>query len=259
MMRYGGKLIHRCRDAQGPIEVVETHGIRSLHFGTDARQSAMALAAPERLELSYLRAMLTALALIPEPRRILVLGLGGGSLVRFLLRHYPAVHLDAVEARAAMVTVARDYFGLPDAPGLHLHLCEAGDYLDRLANAGAAGYDLLLIDLFDDAGLAPVVMRHDFFAAATGLLQSGGAVCVNLWSGHAESFRAVMRLLKLYFPGSAYSLPVPGRGNVIGLGLKPEHTLPRLRDGLLKAQSLESRHGIEYARLLQRLAPPLAR
>lgn len=125
MGKYSGTLIHCQRDAEGPIEVIEAHGVRSLHFGTEPRQSAMALATPDRLELSYLRAMLVGLVFVPDPRRILVLGLGGGSLVRFLLQHYPQAHIDAVESRAALVEVARTYFGLPEQPALRVRIADA--------------------------------------------------------------------------------------------------------------------------------------
>ena len=67
--RHGGVLVHCQRDAEGLVEVVETHGVRSLHFGSSPRQSAMALDEPDRLELSYVRAMLAGLVYAPEPRR----------------------------------------------------------------------------------------------------------------------------------------------------------------------------------------------
>jgi spermidine synthase len=259
MTKYGGTVIHSRRDAAGLIEVVETHGVRALHFGSEARQSAMALATPERLEFPYLRAMLIALVFVAEPRRILVLGLGGGSLVRFLLRHYPGVRIEVVESRTAVVDVAREYFGLPEQPGLRVRIGDGGEHLQRLMRQGAPEFDLILIDIFDDEGLAPVVPRHDFFAAVLSLLAAHGAVCINLWSSHEESFRAVMRLIKLYFPGNAFSLPVPGRGNVIGMGLQREIACPRLKDCLPVAQRLEQGLGIEFPRLLSRLAPPLPR
>jgi spermidine synthase len=259
MTKYGGKVIHSRRDEAGLIEVVETHGVRALHFGTAARQSAVAAAAPERLEMAYLRAMLIGLVFAPPPCRILVLGLGGGSLVRFLSRHYPAACIEVVESRPAVLEVAREYFGLPEQSGLQVHIGDGGEHLQRLMRQGAPGYDLIMIDIFDAVGLAPAVLHHDFFAAALNLLGAGGVVCINLWSSHAESFRAVMRLINLYFPGGAFSLPVPGRGNVIGVGLQRDIEEPRLKDCLLVAQRLERGLGVEFTRLLSRLAPPLPR
>jgi spermidine synthase len=181
MGKYGGRVIHCCHDSEGPIEVVESHGVRSLHFGSSARQSAMALANPDHIELPYLRAMLVGLAFVPAPARILILGLGGGSLPRFLLQHYPDTVIEVVESRAAMVDVARDYFGLSDCAGLNIRIADGGEYLQQCLTEGQCRYDLILVDVFDDQGLAPMVMRHDFFAALASLVNVGGVSAVNLW------------------------------------------------------------------------------
>lgn len=259
MGKYGGKVIHSRHDEHGAIEVIDTHGIRSLHFGSPARQSAMALASPDRLELSYLRAMLVGLVFVPDPRRILVLGLGGGSLARYLLRHCPAAQIEVVESRAAVVGVARDYFGLPEQPRLSIQVADGGEFLIGRANQHDSGYDFILIDVFDDEGLSPVVTRHDFFVAVASVLATGGVLCVNLWSGHAATVRTVMRQLKLYCPDGAFSLPVMGRGNVIGVGLQRGAGRPRAKECLPRARALEQRMDVEFIRLLQRLAPPLPR
>jgi spermidine synthase len=219
----------------------------------------MALANPDHIELPYLRAMLVGLVFVPAPARILILGLGGGSLPRFLLQHYPDTVIEVVESRAAMVDVARDYFGLSDCAGLNIRIADGGEYLQQCLTEGQCRYDLVLVDVFDDQGLAPMVMRHDFFAALASLVNVGGVAAVNLWSGHEESFRAVMRLLKLYFPNGAYSLPVMGRGNVVGIGLEATLGPPRSKVCHAQAQSLERRMGIEFSRLIQRLAPPVGR
>ena len=56
----------------------------------------MSLANPDHIELPYLRAMLVGLVMIPAPARILILGLGGGSLPRFLLQQYPEAVIEVV-------------------------------------------------------------------------------------------------------------------------------------------------------------------
>lgn len=255
MGKYGGKVIYCCHDSEGPIEVVEAFGVRCVHFGTDARQTAMALSEPDRLELSYLRAMLIGLVVVRDPSRILILGLGGGSLARFLLHNFPEARIDVVEVRPAMVEVAQNYFGLCPNDRLHIHISEAGEYLNRSLAEGAAAPELILVDLFDDQGLAPVVLQHDFFAALAAFLGPGGIVCINLWSGHLQSHQTATKLLKLYFPGRTYSLPVIGRGNVIGIGLEQSSHWPTGKSVMSWIQRTEYRLGIEFTRLLRRISP----
>jgi spermidine synthase len=233
-----------------------------LHFGTAARQSSQWLAEPERLEMPYLRAMLAGLPFVPHPRRCLLLGLGGGSLAGFILRQCPDALVDAVEYRPAMVEVARDYFGLPESPRLRIHLADAHDYLRRLqrhAGLRDGGYDLILVDLFDEHGLAPCVVRDDFLAALTVALSPVGVLTVNLWSGETQAFRLALRLLQRHFPLAHGSVPVLGRGNVIGLGLGDEARTLRTKVLQESARRLEQQTGVEFSRLLQRLELSLSR
>ncbi|MDQ2695423.1 MAG: hypothetical protein M3Z21_08605, partial [Pseudomonadota bacterium] len=105
MQRYGGTLVHCSRDAEGFIEVVDQFGLRSLHFGNPTLQSRMRLADPAALMVDYTRAMLAPLLFIDPPATVLILGLGGGSLARFMLYHFPRCRVQVVERRAAVVEV----------------------------------------------------------------------------------------------------------------------------------------------------------
>ena len=252
MKRYGGSLVHCHVDAEGPIEVVDTHGIRSLHFGTDARQSAMALAQPDRLEMPYLRAMLAGLLFVSEPARILILGLGGGSLARFLLQQFPSVRIDAVESRPAVVSIAREYFGLPDDQRLIIHNMTGEEYL---AMSGPAGvYDMILVDIFDAHGLSPAALQDDFLPAISPRLHVGGVMGINLWTGDATTWPMVIRSLRQQFPAGVYTLPVMGRGNLIGFGVGTRTTRLTRKHTPERARQLENRTGLELTRLLQQLS-----
>ena len=62
------------------VTIAEEDGVRSLHIGGLAIQSAMRMSAPDQLELHYTRAMMAFLLFEPRPRDILMIGLGGGSM-----------------------------------------------------------------------------------------------------------------------------------------------------------------------------------
>ena len=72
--------------------------------------SAMDLGAPERLVFPYERLMLAALALVAEPRAILLLGLGGGAMLRHLGAYLPDAAVTVVERDAGVIAFAREYF-----------------------------------------------------------------------------------------------------------------------------------------------------
>lgn len=253
MRRYGGELIHCERDAEGALEIVDTYGVRALHFGTSPRQSAMALDQPERLELAYIRAMLSALLFIEEPERILVLGLGGGSLVKFLLAQFPQCRIVAVERRAAVVRIAHDYFFLPRHPKLSIHIAEALDFVGNAARNGELAYDLILVDAYDPHGMDSSVNADEFFAACARLLDEEGALSINLWGTQSESLKQSTDLLRAFFPRRCYKLAVPNKGNIIGLGLGAARVKSPPGALKLKARTLQIRQGLEMPYFLRNL------
>ena len=100
-MRYKGDVVFSCHDEEGVIDVVDENvNVRSLQFGTVARQSTMFRNDPNALALSYTHCVMTSLAFSrTPPRSALALGLGGGSLVKFLLAQCADCQVDGGEGR----------------------------------------------------------------------------------------------------------------------------------------------------------------
>lgn len=252
MHKYGGIVIHQSRDALGPLEVVDNGYQRSLHFGSEPKQSTMDLDDPLRLALSYTRAMLSALLFDAAPRRILLLGLGGGSLAKFLLHHFPACRIDAVEYREGVYQLARAYFHLPDDPRLSLHFADAADFI-RQADTDLSGYDLLLLDTFTADGIAQGTCGLSFFEACRTRLAADGVLAANLWSADSIKLDDVISDLNDAFDGRLLRLPVDGKANVIALVTqqgKPRRELRRLDK---QAAELQQRLGVEFTVFLNRL------
>lgn len=254
MRKYGGVIVHCRRDDIGLIEVVDTYGVRSLHFGTHPKQSAMSLAEPEKLELSYARAMLAGLLFKPEPRKVLLLGLGGGTLAKFLLNHFPECRIDAVEWRAAVAEIAYEYFGLPKDARLGVHVSDVNEFVCAEAERREEAYDYILVDVFDHQGLADAVNQQDFFSASRRLLHHEGILAINLWGTQTQSLRQSMSLLNLYFERRTMRLQVPGRGNVIGFGLGERVQCADMAGLKERAKTWELALGIEFPRFLRLLS-----
>lgn len=255
MAHYTGQLIYTCRDAEGVIEVVDEPTARSLHFGTRARQTTMFLHDPQALALNYTQCLMSALLFTGPPGAALILGLGGGALARFLLHFFPQCQVAAVEKRALVIDVARAFFHLPEDPRLQLYLTDAAAFL----RGPAAAHDLVLVDLHDPEGMAPLVSRPDFFAQCRQQLGPGGVLAINLWAGSREDdLKRIMRHLRLEFDHRVLYLPVAGKRNCVALGLSlPPPPLPLLQE---RAAQLQAALGIDFARLLAelvRLSPHL--
>jgi len=66
------------------IRVIERSKRIELRFGKGTVQSAMSLHLPDEILLAYVRYMTTGLLLHKETQQILHLGLGGGTLTKFI-------------------------------------------------------------------------------------------------------------------------------------------------------------------------------
>src|SRR5436309_3245366 len=146
----GIEVLHRERSLYRNIFVYEEDGLRCMSFSrtTVARQSCVSLADPAKLVFNYARMMMAALYLNPAPQRILILGLGGGTLPSAFQRLFPAAAIDAVEIDPAVVRVARKYFGFEEAPKTRVFEEDGRVFVKRMQRTNAQ-YDLIVLDAFD--------------------------------------------------------------------------------------------------------------
>lgn len=252
MRKYGGTIIFATRDEHGLIEVVEDGIERSLHFGTAPKQSSMALHDPLRLQLSYTRAMVAPLLFQNhEPRRVLMVGLGGGSLAKFFLQHFPSCRVDAVELRPAVMEVAHHYFHLPRTERLQITLDDAHRFMLG-ADPGYVDYDLMLIDAFAAEGIAHSVCGMSFFEACRARLARDGLLAVNLWSHDEVDLQEMCESVGDGTDLPVLRLPVTGKDNIIALAGNP--LLGRTRRPLgEQARALSARYDVEFPSLLKAL------
>jgi len=240
---YRGRKLCSVRDAGQLIEVFDDGKSRSLHFGTPARQSSMALDAPDRLQLPYTRAMMAFLLFQPQPETVLMVGLGGGSMAKFLLRHFPALHMDVVERSAAVVELAHRHFLLPQDSRLRIHVDDGARYMACGAKPNA--YDAVLLDAYGANGTPSALLGEAFFADCRRRLRPAGVLAANLWGGRRSGFGRAMAALEHAFGGDALQLPVAGRGNIVALAqVPPAPTSAQLQ---LRSRELQQRLDLPFA------------
>src|SRR5687768_2547687 len=95
------------------VQLSEQHGVRSLHLGSSMIQSAMRLNAPDELEIVYIQCMMAFTLFHPQPETLLLIGLGGGSLAKFVHQRLPCMRTTAIEINPQVITAARRHFFLP--------------------------------------------------------------------------------------------------------------------------------------------------
>ena len=241
------RVLRRLRRAPRGLEVSEARGLRTLHLGGEAIQSAMRLDDPHALALDYTRCMMAFLLFHPEPRQVLMIGLGGGSLAKFFHRRLKRTRLRVVELDPRVVAAARARFGLPpDDARLQV---EIGDGAEAL---GPECCDALLVDAYDGEQHVPCLATQEFYDAAYLALAEPGAMVVNYMDDDPRLDRQLERLERA-FGGAVLCLPALTDDNVIAFALKGAPASVDWQELRQRAAGLEARLGLPFGRYAERL------
>lgn len=238
------KLIYSGRDAYGSAQVVDRDNLRSLHFGTNARQSEMNLTDPYELTLEYTRLMTLSLLFVPPPKSVLLLGLGGGSLPKFLWKHFPQCEIDVVERSPLVIELCYRYFGLPNSKRIAVHEADAFAFIKEQR----AKYDLIFIDLYSGEGMSDIVAQQDFFKSCKERCADSGIVSWNVWkSSRPELMVDSVQSASIVFDKNVLILSNKVETNFIFL-LLPKPFAQYDRFALLQhAQGLHKETGMPFA------------
>jgi spermidine synthase len=228
-------LLFETQDAFGPIQVFQKGQERFMTFGNAIRQTSLNQHRPQEPVFDYLKKMLISLALVPVPQKILVLGLGAGSLVTTLAHFEPQAEIHVVEHRPALIAIAQDYFNLPASPRLY-----AQDALTFLQET-PENFDLIFTDLFSATGMAPCLQYPDFFTLARERLNPNGTHCINLWASQPYHYAQVKALMSMVHEHVLYEKD-SFTTNVVAFALHPDEP-PRSAGFTQRVKQLEQRLG----------------
>ena len=175
--------LHTERSLYRNIVVVEDDGVRCMKFGRNAggRQTCQTMNDPDRLVFDYTRMMMGALYLNPDPKRILIIGLGGGTLPRALQKILPDARIDAVEIDPAVVRVAYKYFGFAPGPRTEIFEEDGRVFAKRMGRQGIK-YDLVLLDAFDHEYIPEHMLTREFLLEIKSLLAPKGVLAANTFA-----------------------------------------------------------------------------
>jgi spermidine synthase len=217
----------------------------------------MRISRPYALELDYTREMMAPLLLRPDdwPRRVLLIGLGAGSLTKFLWRNRPEAKLTIIEISPRVVGSARQYFKLPDDPErIDIRIADGADFIIKTKQT----FDLILVDGFDDDARAGRLDTLPFYLDCRAKLADDGILSVNLLSRRKDFTRSVAQLEEA-FDGRAVAFPSCDSGNAIAIAMPPlasenaVSSAPTLQELNLAALQLRETTGLNLLPTLSRL------
>ena len=165
--------------------IVDDEGsIRCLKFTLirkNSRQTCIDRNNPQRLVFDYAKMTLSALLLKPDPERILIIGLGGGTLPNALRDILPGAVIDTVEIDEAVVRVAKQFFGFAEDKQNRVYVQDARVFGKRAALRGEQ-YGLIILDAFDGEYIPEHLMTAEFLSEMRGLLSNDGVLVANTFA-----------------------------------------------------------------------------
>ncbi|HWG56345.1 MAG TPA: fused MFS/spermidine synthase [Gaiellaceae bacterium] len=181
------------------VAVVDDGESRFLRFD-NSFQSGMFVDDPYATRFDYVDYLHLALAYRPQARRVLFVGLGGGSAPKRMWRDFPSLRIDAVEIDPAVVDVAYRFFGLPRDDRLQVTAQDGRRFLAQ--NDGP--WDAIVIDAFYADSIPFHLATAEFLQLAQSRLRPGGVVVTNVIGavGGAQSrlLRSMVRTYGTVFP-----------------------------------------------------------
>ncbi|CAN7751607.1 fused MFS/spermidine synthase [Caballeronia sp. LjRoot34] len=223
--------------------VIQNEQVVSLYFDARGVQSTMLRHDPYALALGYTRTMMGFLLFRPSPRRISMIGLGGGSLAKYCYRHLPDTTITAVEINPQVIAL-RDQFHVPrDDERFRVICADGAKYVTVLVPGHQP--DVLLIDGFNADGLPAELGSKTFYEACRRRLSDDGILVANLVTDEPD-FHRYLRALKDVFDNAVTLAPSEGsQHNVTVFAWKGDADgLPSLAVMLDRARGLATGHGV---------------
>lgn len=148
----------------------------TLQFRIGEIQSEMLRSDPNFLVLSYTRTMMFFRLFHNEPRRITMIGLGGGSIPKWCFHELPATDITVIEIDPRVIAL-RDQFCIPADDNRFRVICEDGaDYVACTQDSP----DVLVVDGFDIHGQPPQLCSQKFYDDCYRALAHDGLLVINL-------------------------------------------------------------------------------
>jgi predicted membrane-bound spermidine synthase len=220
--------------------------------GWDYTESVINLRDPDDLPLRYTQAMTTAVLYPAAPKKVLMIGLGGGAISTYLGRFMSDTAIDTIEIDRRVIETAKKYFGL--------RASERMRYLDGdgrvFLNRSKESYDLILVDAYHGGYVPFHLLTREFYNLVKARLAPNGAAAFNVHDG-TKLYASTVKTLGEVFP--TIDLYPSGSGEVAVI-VSPDRGFDKEALGA-RAAALQDRYNFRFPLpqlLSRRMAKPMA-
>jgi spermidine synthase len=215
------------------------------------------LNAPRKHLLEYSELAFCGLFYQPQPKHLLVIGLGGGVIPREMRHYFPDLEIDVAEIDAEIPPIATKYMGFETDDKLKVHVEDGRVFIKKRLrhNPPEPKYDMVILDAFNGDYIPFHLMTREFLEDVKGVLADDGVVVANVFSSNRlfdaefKTFVEVFGRAQAYFgeESSNVMLAAPGSAG----------TTLSMREALEKARTVREQRKVAFnlVAVAQRLAP----
>ena len=221
------------------IFIVQKGDFLSMTFrlkGENTRQSVLNLRDHGQLPLPHSHYQTLAAVHAGKLKTMLMVGLGGGSVSEYLLRHVPELHVTSVEIDPGVVAAAKKYFGVEEGPR---HKLATGDGRVFLAR-NKAKYDVVMIDAFRGGYVPFHLLTNEFYTLLASRMEPDGVAVMNLRARTQLFDSSLVTLRRTFKTIEVYEWS----GNAIVLARLPPPMMPEER--LARAKERQAQYKFRY-------------
>ncbi len=194
------RVIYSKKSRHQEIVVEESGCCRTLFSGTGRarKQSCVDLSNSRTHMLNYSSLTFSSLLFVPDPARVMVVGLGGGVVPREFVRCCPGVHVDVVEIDPEIVAVAKRFFLFEEGPRLKVRIGDARQVLRNMVEKLETSYDIIVLDAFTHEYVPDHLMTVEFMQDVRAILSDVGVVVANMFNTHPMYSRQVRTCVEVF-------------------------------------------------------------
>ncbi|MGB0496268.1 MAG: spermidine synthase [Kangiellaceae bacterium] len=179
------KELHRERSLYRNVIVTEKDDIRCMRFETRRKkisnQACINMVKPDELVFEYAHSVLSGLAFNPNPKNILVIGLGGGVLPQTFEKVLPNTVITSVEIDPAVVSIAKKYFKYKENERIKTSVQDGRIFIKRAISKNQT-YDWIILDAFNGEYIPEHLLTLEFLQEVKKLLSPDGLLSANTFS-----------------------------------------------------------------------------
>ena len=243
------ELIFQSKTKYSPVFIHKIEAELHLKFDINSRavQTVIDCEQPQLIKMKNLQYLMGILNFIPTPKKILLLGIGGGSMVHFFRYHFPDCELTGVDFDAELIEIAQQYLMLPKPSSKTQYISQ--DAQQFIAES-TQQYDLIVVDIFNGSQSPEWLLSQKTTQQLSKLLNKKGAIAYNTLLTSDTSFKDFYSLLRVEFGQQTLCLESDEYENILLYALNFKNEDWSMMDYLYTAQELSARFSLPMNEIL---------